>query len=116
MLGIWLGFREFYTENQACGRNFLVLSVKDYPSVQYSKGTVICLSLVFYFILYTFPSAVWLVAQQNISVELKSKKNVQKGILYPERRKRKGCELMLFLSGTHKSYVRVSTGETKKLP
>lgn len=88
MLGIWLGFREFYTENQACGRNFLVLSVKDNPSVQYSKGTVICLSLVFYFILYTFPSAVWLVAQQNISVELKSKKNIQKGILYPERRRR----------------------------
>lgn len=89
MLGIWLGFREFYTENQACGRNFLVLSVKDNPSVQYSKGTVICLSLVFYFILYTFPSAVWLVAQQNISVELKSKKNIQKGILYPERRRRR---------------------------
>lgn len=88
MLGIWLGFREFYTENQACGRNFLVLSVKDNPSVQYSKGTVICLSLVFYFILYTFPSAVWLVVQQNISVELKSKKNIQKGILYPERRRR----------------------------
>jgi len=42
--------------------------------------------------------------------------HTERHLVSREKEKRKGCELMLFLSGTHKSYVRVSTGETKKLP
>lgn len=81
--------------------NFVPLSVKGNPSVQYniewyySRITLTYFFGFLCFILYIFPSAVWFMAQQKVSVEQKPKKNRQKGILYPERRKKKEREVSL---------------------
>lgn len=111
-LGIWLGFRELYTENQACGGNFLVLKITLLSSIT-KRQLFVSLSLVFYFVFYTFPSAAWLMAQQNISVELKPKKNRQKGILYLERRRRKEKDVSLccFSQASTKAMLKYQKGK-----
>lgn len=114
-LGIWLGFRELYTENQACGGNFLVLKITLLSSITKRQLFVSLSCFLLCFLHISFCCLVDGTTKYLRGTETKEEQTERHLVSREKEEKRKGCELMLFFSGIYKSYVKVSKGETKQL-